>query len=638
MPELLRALRRGRDLKRRRLRLAVGLGALGIAGTAAVLLSGSRGAPTTPCTDGEARIARVWNPARAAQALAALHAADRPRIGAALDDYARRWALAHRDACLATRVSGSQSEAMLDRRAVCLDRIASVLDAGLDVVAGPGGADAADSIVSGLPDLAACAQVASLSAEDPPPSPSARPILEAAMRAVAAGTYAANQGDPRAPALTQHALELARTAGWRPELARALDAVATARWQQQDHDGAIAALREAVELALASRSDGIAAIALADLARNLSTLARAAEAQLALDMAISVLDRITDIGPREAVALARVQLALDAERFDDAVAAAAALNRLVEDASPHHRVAARMKLSEVFEIARRPEDMLAHARAAHAQGLALYGADHPLVVAALRRVALGRMITGDAAGAAADTQAVIAAIERRHGAHSPALADALRTLGELARRGGDAEAAAGHWTRALAVLPDVPATAADRGMLHLNLAIIELEAGRHEAGLRQCERGLPLLEAALGADSPALTDALVTRGYALRGLGRIDQARADIARAVDLARRGYGPNHPSTTGAQIELGATLLAAGEDEATIALLAPLVAIADDGTAGRPPIQAIEARLHLASARWRAGQRAAAGRLLAEAAGRAAGDPGLAAMVDAWRAAHR
>ena len=43
-------------------------------------------------------------------------------VAARLDDYTGRWAAIHREACVATRIRGEHSEALLDRQMACLRR------------------------------------------------------------------------------------------------------------------------------------------------------------------------------------------------------------------------------------------------------------------------------------------------------------------------------------------------------------------------------------------------------------------------------------------------------------------------------------------------------------------------------------
>ena len=142
---------------------------LGLAGGGIVAASGwmaARLADDDPCRRGHDAVARVWNDDRSARIAEAFVATGLPHAEptwtvavAALDDYARQWAEAHDDACRATRVYGSQSEAMLDLRTSCLEQRVGALGALLDLLERPDAIVVAQSLsaVSDLPDLTPCA-------------------------------------------------------------------------------------------------------------------------------------------------------------------------------------------------------------------------------------------------------------------------------------------------------------------------------------------------------------------------------------------------------------------------------------------------------------------------------------------------
>jgi tRNA A-37 threonylcarbamoyl transferase component Bud32/tetratricopeptide (TPR) repeat protein len=116
------------------------------------------------CDGGEAAIADVWSPDRAADIRAAMIAADKPyapaladRTTEALEDYADDWAGAHDQTCR-EHARGHHSDTLLDARMACLDRrrqafaetVEILADADTDVV------DHAGEMVAKLPRLASC--------------------------------------------------------------------------------------------------------------------------------------------------------------------------------------------------------------------------------------------------------------------------------------------------------------------------------------------------------------------------------------------------------------------------------------------------------------------------------------------------
>jgi hypothetical protein len=163
----------GRDPAPRR--IALGASALVIAGVATAFAMRR----PAPCGGGRERVARVWNASvkkSIHDALAVAGLADVARVSSsiekALDAYGRRWVDAYADACEATRVHGSQSEELLDRRMACLD---SRLEEARSLTALLQRADAAlaqraTSAVDALTPVDGCADVAALTNEVPPPT------------------------------------------------------------------------------------------------------------------------------------------------------------------------------------------------------------------------------------------------------------------------------------------------------------------------------------------------------------------------------------------------------------------------------------------------------------------------------------
>jgi eukaryotic-like serine/threonine-protein kinase len=125
MRELVAALSRRSSVRRGR--LALGAAAAGGAALAATLAGMS--SSDSPCTGAEAAVAEAWSESRARRLQDEWEGSGEPYasdvwsdVSLALDMYASRWVAAHRDACEATRVRGEQSEALLDRRMICLQR------------------------------------------------------------------------------------------------------------------------------------------------------------------------------------------------------------------------------------------------------------------------------------------------------------------------------------------------------------------------------------------------------------------------------------------------------------------------------------------------------------------------------------
>src|SRR5690606_763202 len=136
-----------------------------------------------PCTGGRDRFEEVWNEEVRERVGAAFVATGVPdaehtwtSIEPELDAYARAWVTMHREACEATRVRGEQSEDLLDRRMVCLEKRRREL---FELVALFADADAelvrrARSIAGKQSRLEPCADAEALLGGVAPPDPEQR--------------------------------------------------------------------------------------------------------------------------------------------------------------------------------------------------------------------------------------------------------------------------------------------------------------------------------------------------------------------------------------------------------------------------------------------------------------------------------
>src|SRR5438067_7288574 len=169
------------DLARaRRGRTRVWLALAGAAAMAGVAAAGWAVARANdPCPAPSAKIEPVWGTDRRTQVRARMLAVD-PAQGAArfaavatyLDPVVDRFRRVHVEACRATRVSGSQSDTMLDLRMRCLDRRFAELEESVALLAAAGGSSGLDRAVAGavqITPLEGCSDLAALTAAAPLP-------------------------------------------------------------------------------------------------------------------------------------------------------------------------------------------------------------------------------------------------------------------------------------------------------------------------------------------------------------------------------------------------------------------------------------------------------------------------------------
>ena len=163
----------------------------GAAAAALLLVAGVSsqvtGRSTELCGGSGEAVAAVWDPARRGEVRGALVASGLPggevtanRVTEILDRYAEGWAGARHQACVATRVRGEQTEAVLSARMICLDRALHQMEALVHVLRSVDRAAAQRSVDAALdlPSLSMC-EAGALGSRPPlPEDPAARFEIE----------------------------------------------------------------------------------------------------------------------------------------------------------------------------------------------------------------------------------------------------------------------------------------------------------------------------------------------------------------------------------------------------------------------------------------------------------------------------
>ncbi len=612
--QLLAALARDPRLRRRRLAIA-GLAVIATAGAVAVPLLATRS--TDPCEGGEERIAAAWNPERAAAVVALGPLA--PIARERLDRFTRDWVVAEHQACAATRVAATQSESMLDRRMLCLHRAHAQLAAVVAAVttADPNAVEHAPEQLALLPDLAACADVASLGAQAPLPADrDLRTKLEQLGAQLATMRSRVLLSAPIPVADADILVATAQGLGWAPLVAEAIYVRALVIEQGGVAD--TAAFEAAAVSALTSSNDEIAAYAMADLAwkhagdgdraraSSWAALAEAVRLRLGRDPALGA--RIAGAQaialangphPAEALAMRRRQVELAREAFSD----------------PLNEATNHLSLAIGHHAAGQPDDALREAQTGLAQAEGLVGPEHPELIEFLEASSSYAMDLGKLAVASELAQREIAIIERRYGPESRKLTSPLIAMAGIAQRRGDPKRGRDLSRRALAILDRTDPGSPDAGGLVMNLGLFAAQLGELDAARAYADRALAVLEPLWGKDNPQLIDVYVLIGYVARGQQRLDDSTHALEHAValaDAAGAGVDRSNP-----RIELAETLRARGKAADAVRLLTALV---DAPATTAPPQRVAELQGALAAARWAAGDRAGA-RLAGQAA------------VDAW-----
>lgn len=625
---------------------------LAFAGVAATLTLAGVAVPIAlrdgpaPCTDDAAALAPTWNAARAATIAGALDAAGGrgawTTAGPRVDAYARAWVEAHHAACAATRLTGAASEAMLDRRASCLDGARAQLDA-IARRLEAGGRDAAEhatQAVALLPDLAVCADVRALGEQAlVPQDPTARAAVAAATAAIATARTDTLWVAKDAEATAARVRALADATRYPPVIADARLLEGHLLVQAGHSARGRAALEDTARYALANHLDVVAAEAYTALARHEAGDARASEARRWLDLASSLWTRIgepTALGAR--LANAEATIAFDTGEPPAGLAAVQrqiARLRQVRGADPEDDYL----LAQAQNQAGSP-DKAARAIAAAIAEVERTGDTPRQIVFTTEAATIALESMHDARALDLGLRA-LALAEAYHGRDDVHLVEPLEVIGLAAAHLGDDARSRTALDRALALLAAHAPESEQVGIIEYELALQDGLAGRWPGAAAHARRALELEQHRLDPDSPLLAGRYLELGIAERELGHADASSTNLERALAISERGHGELDRETVNARVELSYTRLAQHREADAAALLAGVIERVDTAPEMIPAIAA-EAHLAYADAAWRAGGDRARARAHATRARDAYAELGdeYAAQVRAaatWLAAH-
>ncbi|HUS64149.1 MAG TPA: serine/threonine-protein kinase, partial [Kofleriaceae bacterium] len=646
MDELLTALG-GAGRGRRRW---VGRGAVAAAVAAAALVgavtAGGRGDEPGTCAGAEERLSEVWNADRRAAVEHVFSAggfddaaATARRFTGAVDQRATGWVAARTAACRATRVTGEQSEQVLDARMECLDDQLRSLDSLVSgVAAGGGSLFAALDAAHSLPDAELCSATSMRSrgvpasfADDPVAREQAAQVdlllararVDISMMDAEGATEALDAAAPLVAALPDP-IRHARLAF---ERARAAEAA-------HDFDGAKAAFNEAAGVAARAGAQRIVAEVAARMTflvgvqqqrpRDAEAWGAAAELELSRGSGDDWLRGFLD--------LTRGQMAYQARDFKGAlVLAGRALERYRQAGSGGD---APGVLSAMRVQASATEDLGDRARAAEIrrQALALaqqtYGPDHPQVASILTLIARADTDAGDLAAARSGFERALAIREKALGPSHPLVSESLGDLGILAAEQGDVVAAEEHLRRWLATEEQAALGGAHLAAPLVNLASLLHDTNRNAEARELLERAVAVYEEARGPDFAGLVAPLLE-------LAEIDEeergcawARPRLDRALAIADDPAEPD-PTVSWVLIPLALCEIETGSAEKALEMARRAGAMRE--AAGMPESMLAETRFAEAHALAAAGRHAEAKGVAAAA--RRGASPELAASIDQW-----
>ncbi len=589
MHALLEAL--SHDPARRRRRWALGGGAvavLAVGTVAGAWLAGGTPAPSTAppmCTGASEAFASTWSPTRRDAIGEAFVATGLPYAAATwsataarIDAVAEAWIAQHTEACRATRVTGQQSDALMDLRMACLDRQRQRVDALATAMAEPDaeGIGRAFDAARHLPDPARCGDVEALRARIPQPDdPAALAQLQELRPAIAQVTAQLALGHPRAAReQLEPLLPQVESLDFPPLSAEALRLHA----DLQDETGDVKDARRTLERAYA------AATAAGD-ARWAATIAHA----LAFTVGYQLADadgglRWVELGRASLRRLggdADLAALLDGAEGSTLVAAGRDEEALVAHgrARDHWRAidpnspdlaavldsigAVHVRRGEIDTAVELHREALALKRAA-------YGERHPQVAASARE--LGAALSQAHRYPEARTQLELALEINREsrGGQTQYVATLLDDIGRILRRQDKLDEAIEHHRQALEIWEAVLGDAhPDLGVSVLNVGYTLNAAGRFADALAQFERALTIFEGSVGKDHP----------YVVYASNSIASAN------IDLERYAVAQVHlERVLGMDVQVDPTLIAETQFMLTHALFGQADSTAADRARGR------------------------------------------------------
>jgi tetratricopeptide (TPR) repeat protein len=599
-----------RDPARRRRAALLG-GSLAVAAAAAVIVPRAVRAPSVaPCSDDEAALAPTWSDARAGAVERALGAAGgaaawrdlRPRV----DRYAHDWIAAHHDACKATRLDGTQSADMLDRRMLCLDRARLQLDAILERLGagGPAAVENAPNALAILPDLGTCANLDELSAEAlPPADPAMRAKIDAANREIIRVRTATSWGVKDGVSTGDRIAAAAEATAWPPLVGEARRLRAELLLDAQEADAGRMQLQDAADYALRNGLDELAADCMTDLAQSLLDGSRAEQAAPWVATARGLWTRIGK-PPMLGSRIARAQSNLDYVAGDlDAMLAdtrtLVALARQAEGEDP----ADHFNLANAYENRGQNDDAAKEIAAGIALVQARFGPDHPMMIDYLAKAAeidFDRLHNDDAIAFA---RRAVAAGEKWYGPDDVHVAGALELLGASLAKTADRDSARAAIDRAMRILEAHTPDSAELDRVVYIRADFEGRIGDYAAAAADAARVIARIEQRAGAEAIGLISPLELLGISDRHLGRLDESARALERAIAIGTKTMGPGSWLTINDESELSYTRIPQGRARDAAALLEPVMPLLEPGVDVPAPVIA-ESHQAYADALWRAG----------------------------------
>jgi tetratricopeptide (TPR) repeat protein len=561
------------------------------------------------CGGGDAQAAAAWDGARRTAVRAAFLRTGVPfaasawmGVDRALAAYTRSWAAQRREACAATRLRGEQSEALLDRRMLCLDQRLGEARALADLFsrADRQVVQRAVQATGALGDLAECSDVAALAQRIAPPRDpalrlrvdAARAHLAAVKALQAAGKY------PQALAAARSVEREAARLPYRPVQAEALFAVGDLLENTGDFAASETTLQEALWAAEESRDDLLRAKGLKKLAYTVGyRQGRPAEALRFARGAHAVLRRAGG-PPRLEGALLNTEgaLLMMQNRLGEALSRYRQALALAErgGADDPEAYATLTDIGGIYERLGKGETSLSYHQRALALAGKKLGPDHPVMASVHANVGMALMSLGRMSEAEPHFRRSLEIRAALLGPDHPDLAESLNALGVLWIETGRPDRALPYLQRAERIYARTLATDSPfLAMARNNVGEALRKMGRYREALDRLEPALRALDAS--------DEARVFAANLLNTIGEVHLDRGAPAAAIAPLERALGlflrmPNPSDTGHVLFDLARALWESNRDRGRALALARQARadLAAAGAEGEGELAALEAWL--------------------------------------------
>lgn len=540
MEEVLAAIGRVRGRRNRRL-IAAGLVSLVFAGTGAVWKvsnTSSLVAPEERCEQASKGFEKAWFEKRSGAIREKFESSGLPAAGEGFDRFAKlietygeKWKTSRRSACEATYVDRTQSEALFDRRMLCLDQARNQVAALTQVVATEvelGGGWLMKTLLAAgdLPPLSRCSNLELLmqAASIPEDAIAREQIL--ALRQTLALADAQKQLGRFQPALeiAKGAVANARQLAFKPVLVEGLLRLGTLSALSGKVDEGEDVLYEAIVVANAAHADELAAEGWIEL------------------MGVAVAEERV----REGLAWAK--------------AAEAAMERIPP--APHYEI----RWLRFLGALHRSSGDLDAAETSYQRALevaeGLKGDQNFYIAAITNSWATVTMSRGHYREASAMLTNSLSLYEEIFGAKHPSVVLVLGNLGNVMLHTQDLDRATEYFQRALRIADEVlRADHPVKAVLREGLGNALRDQGRFRESIQEHENALRIRRQVLGGSHQLVARSIDNIAGSLRGLGKLDEAIAKQEQALALSEENLSPDSPAVARLLGNLGETLVMRG-----------------------------------------------------------------------------